>query len=58
MWPTAYWAATYWTPEYWTRPDEIPPPAGGNANQDKFEIGTKESLSVTGTPTIGGRWSW
>lgn len=34
------------------------PPAGGNSNTDKFTVGTKESLGVTGQPTIGGPWSW
>lgn len=28
------------------------------AFRDKFTIGTKESLSVTGDPVIGGPWSW
>ena len=33
-------------------------PPGGGAGRDKFTLGTKESLSVTSDPTIGGRWSW
>jgi hypothetical protein len=36
---------------------EPPPPVAGD-QQDKFTLGTKESLSVTSQPTIGGRWSW
>lgn len=34
------------------------PPTPGVANVDKFTLGTKESLSVTVQPTIGGSWSW
>lgn len=37
--------------------DGAPPPAAG-VLQDKFTLGTEESLSVTSQPTVGGRWSW
>ena len=32
--------------------------AGGVVFTDKFTLGTKESLSVTMNPVIGGPWSW
>ncbi len=39
--------------------DENPtPPPSGSGFVDQLEIGTKQSLSVTAQPTIGGRWSW
>lgn len=25
---------------------------------EKFTLGTKESVGVTGTPTVGGWWGW
>lgn len=34
----------------------VPPVIGGIL--DKYTLGTKEALSVTQQPTIGGRWSW
>ena len=36
----------------------ITPPVPGVAMREKFTLGTKESLSVTGDPVIGGPWSW
>lgn len=43
----------------WTYANHTPtPPTPGDTFVDKFTLGTKESLGVTGQPTIGGRWSW
>jgi len=36
----------------------IPPPPGTGAHREKFTLGTKESLSVTGEPTLGGQFAW
>lgn len=35
-----------------------PPPPPAETVQDKFTLGSKESMGVTPTPTIGGRWGW
>lgn len=37
---------------------EATPVEVGMMQSDKFTLGTKESVSVTGTPTIGGWWGW
>ena len=34
------------------------PPVVAAVIQDKFTLGTKESISSTGQPTLGGPWSW
>ena len=36
----------------------VNPPVVVSDIDDKFTLGTKESLSVTRQPTVGGRWSW
>lgn len=58
MWPGSYFAARYWNPRYWVKVGANPPFSEGNATTDRFTLGTKESLSITGQPTVGGRWSW
>ena len=35
-----------------------PPTPGAGGENEKITLGTKESLSVTSQPTVGGRWSW
>jgi hypothetical protein len=35
-----------------------PPVPGAGAVDELFTLGTKESLSVTQQPTLGGRFSW
>lgn len=37
---------------------ETPPPPTAGVLQDKFTLGTKESVTVTIQPTLGGRWGW
>lgn len=34
------------------------PPVTPSALRDKFTLGTKESLGVTGMPTVGGWWGY
>ena len=38
--------------------DAGPPPVGGGQGLEVTHLGTKESLGVTGFPTIGGWQSW
>lgn len=35
-----------------------PPATSAGGILDPHTLATKESLSVTGNPTLGGRWSW
>ena len=42
----------------WNYVTGTPPPPAAGGQDDKFTLGTKESLSVTQQPTLGGRFSW
>ncbi len=58
MWAGSYWGVRYWNARYWYKIGADPVPGTGNAPSDKFTLGTKESLGITGVPTIGGWWGW
>ena len=42
----------------WNYLTSAPTPPAAGLLRDKFTLGTKESLSVTNDPVLGGPWSW